>query len=257
MGWGDRARARMGRARQHSALGSTKDDLTEELIELLNAPVDWRARAYDEEEEEEEEEEEIVPPPPLPVYGPGITPREAFEDCPYAYFKQDWMLEHGGWADSRNIRDGTTPTLILEAYKGFKIPAGDLGNATRLQHGNRLWRAPTEEYQEAVWRWANGLEPTWRLFEDHEPSHPFSDRSGLWIDVGKGAPEATFASGVAVVGEGNHRIHAIRELVRKGKLARDFPIPVTLTYWGMSVEDPDAWIPYSMRLAAQRRRSQR
>jgi len=66
------------------------------------------------------------------------------------------------------------------------------------------------------------------------------------INVGQGGRENTLKNRVAVIGEGNHRTHAIRELVKAGKLDLDHPIPVTLTYYGLSVNDPGAWIPYSL-----------
>jgi len=225
-----------------------RDEQLEALVfDLLNPTS---TKSYAQMEKEAEEEAAANPPvreapPPLPEYGPGQTPRSAFKNNPVSYFRQDWVED---WAGDQMIREGESSTLVLE---NTTLPASDFADP-KLEHGNAIGRSPRAEYEDSVLRWSRGEPPVYRERRRDgtwtKPFHPLNKRGDrVQINVGQDGSAGTPKNQRAVLGEGNHRTDAIRSLLRKGKIDPNHPIPVTLTYYGLAVEDPKAWIPRSKR----------
>ena len=72
-------------------------------------------------------------------------------------------------------------------------------------------------------------------------------RKGLKGGPGQRVIVIVDSKGKARVGEGNHRIHALRLLLKEGKIHKNFPVPTMVFYKGNSDLNSRAWVPKSMR----------
>ena len=151
----------------------------------------------------------------------------------------------------------------------FQVPLSDLLDR-RVRMGNRL-RSPTRDldndavddlapYRKQLLRWAQGKGGAYTYkvrdrqgklvdMEERFPilrTGPAGEEHGygqIYLNVG----EAGSKPGDVEVGEGNHRLAALKQLHRAGLIPADVKVPVSITYVGDLHLKPGSWVPRSVR----------